>query len=249
MEFKTRNKLLDEIAKGTGTHDIVAGLDPDRFAVFKFGTNPEVDTLADEDVWSVGGQLQYLASPETVSFVSDNAADTMDIVITGVGTDYALQNETITLNGLTPVITTNVWLRIWRVELADTPGGPVNAGVITGTASAAATVQAQIEAGEGQTQMSQFTVPAGYTGFIYSLFGSTSPTDTALVRIKSSINGGPFKIGGELEISGDFTATYFSNLPLSLPEKTDFKFEAKSLTQNTRVTGSYRILLVKNTAL
>jgi hypothetical protein len=172
----------------------------------------------------------------------------MKVTITGVDQDYKLVSDTITLNGATPVVSAVEFLRVWRAEIAD-DAVIGNIGVITGTADTALTAQFQMEIGVGQTEMSHFTVPVGYTGFVYSIFASTSPNDSAVIKTKTATSGGAFKTNATVEVAGSFTARYFSEYPIALTEKTDIKFTAQALTQNTRVTASYRVVLVKNSIL
>lgn len=237
-------------ALGTGLDKqiVTAQRDSNRIAVFKFGSNSDVDTVSEEDVWSNGGLQSYLTSGEIVNIQSTDAADTMDVVITGVNESWELTKETVTLNGTTPVSTVNQYLRIWRAQIAD-DAAVVNAGVITGAAAVSASVQFHIPAEDGQTSTANFTVPLGYTGFIYSLFGSTSPGDTAEIKTLTSRSGSAFRVGASLEVSGEFTARYFEEYPLSFEEKEDIRFLAKALNQNTRVFVSYQIILVKNEML
>jgi hypothetical protein len=83
-----------------------------------------------------------------------------------------LQQETVTMNGTTNVPTANTYTRIFRMIVATAGSGATNAGTITATAQTDATVTASIAAGEGQTLMAIYTVPAATTLFLTRVFAS-----------------------------------------------------------------------------
>lgn len=83
-------------------------------------------------------------------------------------------NEIVDMDGITPVGTTNEYVIIHRMIVRpDSAGvGATNAGTITATAVTDATVTAQINIGEGQTQMAIYGVPSCCTLAIKSFSAS-----------------------------------------------------------------------------
>ena len=128
-----------------------------------FGYQPTVVTTA-ICIWENPVAYVYPAAAVVMTLVSDSALDdtNLQIVITGTGADYVALTEIININGTTPVNTTNAFLRInnMRVSLVN-PLRVTNAGTITATNGGVS--YAKILPTVGQTQMSQYTVPAGHT--------------------------------------------------------------------------------------
>jgi len=143
----------------------------------KYGFNPAVID-ATEDIWSNGGVLSWLSSAETMNIASSSGDDkgtptagtgARTINIFGLDANYKEISETVTLNGMSDVETTNAFLRVNRMRVVTVGSGGVNAGAITATASSAATVQASMPASTGATFKSQYTVPDGFYAFVRSI--------------------------------------------------------------------------------
>jgi hypothetical protein len=100
------------------------------------------------------------------------------MTIEGLDSDYLEISETVSLDGTVAVTTTASFFRINRMYCVTAGTGGINAGNITATIGGNA--QAYIEAGEGQTQQTHYTVPAGkyfvvrqYTIGVGRMAGST----------------------------------------------------------------------------
>lgn len=121
----------------------------------KFGYIADVDTATTpEDIWDGGGTYEWPTAAGTVSVVSTDAGDDQGLCIAGIDTDYKPLEETVTLNGTTPVVTTASFWRINRMYLTS---GAANAGTITATLdSKSASI---ITAGRGQTLQTIYCVP------------------------------------------------------------------------------------------
>lgn len=214
-----------------------------------FGYSTVVGSTAYGPLWegltSAGGNYPFPASAGTISVVSASASDTaVTMVISGLDANFLPVTATVALNGTTPVVTTQSFLRINSVTT--TAGNAV--GNVTFTRGA--TVIAQVNAGLGQTQMAVYTVPAGYTLYLtyYQADGNTTTTSGAYIntRIRTTLNPSSVVL-----ISGQ--TTYLNNLqipfgiPLVITEKTDFELQflgsgGAGSRQNV-YTGGY---LIKN---
>lgn len=231
-----------------------------------FGHNPDLDAAAQEDLWEQGGTLTYLSSAETLNIASTSTADDGDpagtgartLRLTGLDANYSQITEDITLNGTTNVLTTNAYLRVSDLRCLTAGSVGTNAGIITATASASATVQGIINVLEGVGHNGFYTVPADRTAYL--LF-----TDIASAKI---VGGGSpeivFKMyqrnigsNGEnaawllsFERAMDTSVENFYQLrsptPDVLPSKTDLRFSATTNTNNTDISASAYILEVKN---
>jgi len=128
-----------------------------------FGYQPVV-ALEAICIWENPVAYTYPASAVVMTLVSDSELDdtSLQVVITGAGADYVALTEIINIDGTTPVSTTNAFLRINNMRVsAVNPLRVTNAGAITATNGGV--IYAKILPAIGQTQMSQYTVPAGRT--------------------------------------------------------------------------------------
>ncbi len=171
---------------------IAMGVFPDISHINKFGRRMGVGTATDPaDVWD-GPTLLWV--PPTVArlhdLASSAAADASagtgarTVRIEGTSSTYNLQTEDIILNGITNVPTINTYTRIFRMWILTCGSGQINAGDITATAQTDGTVTAKILAGNGQTLMAIYTVPAGKTGYMKKRYGGiikpSSPTAASI---------------------------------------------------------------------
>jgi len=107
-------------------------------------------------VWENVAAIPYPGSAVAMSAVSDSASDTAVVIqIQGLDTNHNLLIANLTMNGLTPVTTTALFLHVNNV--ITTSGNAV--GNIT--ISNGGTTYAKINAGIGKSQMSIYSVPAG----------------------------------------------------------------------------------------
>jgi len=137
------------------------------------------------DVIEFGTSYTPPASPIQMQVVSTSANDTAlgsgirSVIIHYLDTSYAVQSTIVTLNGLTPVLTTptNI-LRVNGMHAYTTAGlAATAAGNISLQAVGGATTYSYIAAGYRTSRSAVFTIPAGKTGYIYS-FGASSGATT-----------------------------------------------------------------------
>lgn len=152
------------------------GLIPGVRSFRKFGMNSSADT-GTEEVWPLGTIRTLPAAAGTVSIVSDSANDTaagtgcQTLMVEGLDADYVEIAEQVTMSGLTPVVTTKEFLRVNRSYVMDTGSLRINDGGITLSLGGGA--HAYVQADEGQTHMSQYTVPAEHTLIITGYYTET----------------------------------------------------------------------------
>lgn len=225
--------------------------------VNKFGRNPDVDTSA-EDIW--GGDGFYTGFPDTalerLSIVSTSAADAAagtglrTLRVVGLDTNYNIQQEDVTLNGLTPVLTTGFYRRAHTAFGLTAGSGGVNDGTITFSgAVTAANVFLVMIAGTNQTNNSGYTVPAGKTAYLREIssqiFGSNTASINASLWIRSF--GGVFR---ERRPFGVTNAYFWHDSiygGLVLTEKSDIIVRIHAASGNSSVvTGGYDLILVDN---
>jgi hypothetical protein len=153
-----------------------------------FGNTTALGSTAYGPLWegltSAGGAYAYPASAVVMTLASSSASDTaVTIRVNGLGADFVLQSEDVVLNGTTNVLTTKSFLRINSMETI------VGNAVGAITAVNGGTTYAKITAGNGNTQMSIYTVPAGYTFYqtYYQADTNTSVTSGAYVRLRTYV--------------------------------------------------------------
>ncbi len=207
-----------------------------------FGSQPLV-AQTPIPIWEVAAPYVYPASATQMSIVSSSASDTAVAVrIFGLDSNYNPITEAITLTGTTPKTTTGSYLRInSMVTVAGNAVGDI-------TLSQNGTTYGKILAGVGRTQMSLFTVPAGYTFYLtrvdfFSSLGGGS-NNHCVYKVKSiSLSGVQLTV-----LQAPFTDRYEARrvVPFPYAEKTDVQWMA-SANQNTAEIGAViEGVLIKN---
>ena len=210
------------------------------------GYNPS--TSAGDAVWSGGTAYPWssLATAQTlyVKSSTNNATDrSMPILIDGLDANYVNQSEVITLDAAdsrTPVATANQFLRIHSVMCygANTNAGDITTHVTSGTG----TIVSKITAGRGAAKAGVYTVPAGYTGYLFKC--DASSTGATVVNFMGRYFGKAFMVL-HVAIVDNSTYIYDFPFPLTLPQKTDMYTVIEVGAGKTAV--NYEILLVSNT--
>jgi hypothetical protein len=209
------------------------------------GYNPS--TSAGDAVWS-GGTAYPWSSFNTAQTLylkssTNNATDrSMSILIDGLDSNYANQTEVITLNATdsrTAVATTKQFLRIHNIYCN---GADTNVGdIITTVTSGTGTIVSKISAGRGSARAGTYTIPAGYTGYLFK--GDASSTAATVVNFMARYFGKAFMVV-HVAIVDNSTYIYDFPFPIVLPEKTDMYCTIEAGSGKTAV--NYEILLVAN---
>lgn len=156
---------------------VARGLVPGHTEVTIRGHNPTQTSASGFVDVSEFGDLTYLTSAETMEIASTSTDDDGSPVGIGVrtlrifgvdGTGAAIQ-EDVTMDGTTDVTTSLSYLRVNSMQCLTVGSSGWNVGAITATATTAATVQDEMDATEGISQSSHYTVPLGKTFFIMKL--------------------------------------------------------------------------------
>jgi hypothetical protein len=209
------------------------------------GYNPS--TSAGDAVWSGGTAYPWssFTTAQTLYLKSstNNATDrSMSILIDGLDVNYANQTEVITLNASdsrTAVVSTKQFLRIHNIQCN---GADTNVGdIITTVTSGSGTVVSKISAGRGSARAGVYTIPAGYTGYLFK--GDASSTAATVVNFMARYFGKAFMVL-HVAIVDNSTYIYDFPFPMLLPEKTDMYCTLEAGSGKTAV--NYEILLVAN---
>ena len=145
---------------------VARGQIPGHSQVNIFGYQPLVGTDA-ICIWENPTAYVVPTSAVVMTLVSTSALDAgaMRVIVRGVAADYSYLQEIVTMNGVTPVNTTNAFLAINNlIIISSNVARTANAGVIT--AKNGGITYGQINVGIGQSQMSQYTVPLGFSYYL-----------------------------------------------------------------------------------
>ena len=194
-----------EIAKGNVT---------DHSSVNKFGRNTDVDTTP-EDIWDGGGtwtaptqaRIHDIAST-SVNDDANGGTGARRMEIHGLTSWFSDPvSEEIELNGTSNVATTNAYVIIHRMYVTAKGTSNVNAGTITATAQTDSTVTAQINAGEGQTQMAVFGVSATQELYMTRWYSSINRASTGEADIEALWNCCPEAELANFQVKGTIGLT------------------------------------------
>lgn len=162
--------------------DVVIGNVPGAWSVNRFGAAYNGVQTTATDIWdradATPTQQVWLAptAARIHAIVSSDPAD--DGSPAGLGANVVRVHgltawdatgettEDVTLNGVTPVNTTNSYVIIHRICVRAAGTSGPNVGTITATAAVDATVTAAIRPGNGQTEMAIYGIPSGKKGYI-----------------------------------------------------------------------------------
>ena len=216
--------------------------------VFKFGYNGEIQNI-EETIWDVGGLYAYPSSAVTMTATSSSGATDEDVEVTiqGVDTNYAELSETVTLNTSGTATTTGSFLRVYRAFVS---GSTASAGNIT--IANGGTTYAYVSAVDQQTLMALWTVPAGYTAYLFQIDATAftiQNNKVATIRMLTRELNGVFRTQNKFDM---FEGSYHQDIicPQPIPEKTDIEFRAIATSSNAdlRVAAAFDIVYIENTA-
>jgi hypothetical protein len=205
-------------------------------------------TTANIPIWEVAGAYAYPASATVMHLTSsvNTGADLSGttVLIQGLDANYNQISESVALTGTTVAVTTKEFLRI--------NGMAVTAGVPTGTITlknvANNVTYAQINPSIGRSQMSIYTVPAGFTFYLSRVDAYTSANGSSADWIQyRNVQTSPSGVI-TLTQQAPFTNTYHAQrvMPRGFPEKTDIQLQAKTSANTYAVSIAGEGYLIAN---
>ena len=214
-------------------------------SVFLFGYSASITNAAFIPAWENTAAYTYPASAVAMSIVSTSASDTaVQIIVYGLDINYKQINETVLLTGTTPVVTSTLFFRVNQLDVLPDSVNPV--GVIT--AKNGGVTYGQIAVDTGQSNMSVYTVPAGYTlyGTHVGAWSSTSVTSGvyATFRAQAVSPAGTKYIVSIAPFLNTFE--FAAQYPLKFVEKTDVQLQFKSSGAGLGIGTILEGVLIKN---
>lgn len=233
--------------------EVKAGNVPGFHAVLKMGRNEGVGP-AQETVWAGGGLYPFLDTAELLLINSTSAADTAagtggrTLYVAGIGADGRYLMETVTLDGTSSVLTTNAFLRVYRLRLNTAGSSQTNEGDIMAWAASSSQLQAVVGTGLSTTQLGIFSIAVDHDGWLESfsisvesgVFGSVQHIEVYLRE-----NGVVVLIGDWGLQGGLGTSAFHEPLetPVYLPPGSTVEFRATSSAMSTTVSVVFGIIV------
>lgn len=222
-----------------------------------FGDNHDVDA-GKEDVWRYGGTKTWPTTAGQVSLVSSSVEDVSpltgawQVLLDGLDANYERITETVTLNGTTPVLSTNSFLRLNLVRIAGLCGSSgSNVGTITGTIGG--DVQCFIDVAGGRSQMAHYTVEANHRLMLFDVTKNVGRGQNADHEIgqemRIGLNGGGFNKTGWIQVhnidlyEGSDGSVFGTAVPTQ--EATDIRWRCETSGNNIRVSVTAHGFLVE----
>ena len=203
------------------------------------------NTTAFLPAWEDGDYV-YFSSAQVVRVWSASASDTnVSVLINGLNANYEQQTETVVLtNGTTGVLTTKQFLRINGISLTRAPN---NVGLIHAGSSDKTITLAYIgttsNISAGRSQMTVYTVPAGYTFFLTQSNWYINASQPASYRSWTRSPDGLINVILNFPILDQYNSLKVVSRPYV--EKTDIQWQA-SVPNNTAVGGQIEGYLISN---
>ena len=241
-------------------------------SVNKFGRSTNVDNATNTDIWdranATNDQAIWLAPTAARIHTIDSNSIQDDTGGTGANSvtvsylpdwDTAETTETVTgdLNTGIPMNNAAVMIHRMKVTPQATSTSP-NVGTITATAASDGTVTAQINPGEGQTQMAIYGIPstqtAYLTGFYTSALLQSQGATTRFIDSRMLFNPNPdtqvlaFLVKHSLGMvtTGSSTTQHLYNPYNKFTGPGIFKLQASASVNDMDISGGFDLILVDN---
>jgi len=214
--------------------------------LFKYGYNPAILNV-EETIWDAGGVYAYPGSAVAMTVTSASGATDsgVTVLVCGLDASYNELEEEVTLNASGTATTTGLFLRVFRVFVNGVTSPAGNITIANG-----GTTYAQILAGENQTLMAVYTVPAGKTLYISEGI-ATHGTGTSggvfmTVRFLVKPFGGVFRTQVKLDVV-ESQIYYPFAYPIKVTEKSDVEVRGIcNKNQSNALSASFNGVLVDN---
>lgn len=235
--------------------DLVAlGLVPGHQWVNITGTNPDIDTGADETIWNAGGIFVFPPAAELFTVTSDDPNDTLlgsgaqTVRLTGLDGDHNAQIEDLDMDGLGGVTSTLPFIHIQRVDVLTAGVTEENEGEISVIGVDSSLLVALFNAGVNNSSLSHYIVPAGKTAYIYQVALSAHRTANTTASFTLKVKAPPSVLFHTEQIMGTGPGSFLHVLgaPLPIPEKSQLLIFANVTANNTACSVSYELMLVDN---
>ncbi len=235
---------LSKVNKFGRALDCDSGIDVDIHDGANASSFPTA-ALDERDIWTAP------TAARVHSLQSTNAGDTQTVRVWGLTSWSSVETyEDVVLTGTDAVNTTNSYVIIHRMVLQT---ATINAGTIYATAATDNTITAQINPGEGQTQMAVYGIPSGITAYMCKYYLSAVKGGSA-VAARTTLLLNPFPDSDEtvfitkhtLGLSTDGTSLVAHEFRpyFAVAGPAIIKLQVNTSANNADISGGFDLILV-----
>ena len=229
-------------------YDIAEGNISNHLTLNKFGHNDTVGTTW-ETIWTGSNLYTYMTDADQLEIISDDVNDDGDVASTGAWTvevsgldeNWDEISEIVTMNGTTQVTTTASFIRVNRAKVITAGSSFSNEGTILIRDQDTNTTRAVITPLLGQTLMSTWTVPDGYTLYLTSWYAGSAVAkalDIGIFERDNTIVGAAWHIKKFMSFA-DNTFKLNEELPIILTSRTDIEIRAKAKVAGAQISSGF----------
>ena len=212
------------------------------YLVHQEGYNGAVGTSL-EEVTNKNAAMVYLTAAELIEAVSTAAADAAagtgarTVSVYGLDGDYKYIEQSISLDGATPVAVTTAMIRVWGARVTSAGSGGTNAGVITITNAAGSNDLLTIAIGLGIATAALYTVPYGCSFFIRNWWGVEPENKKSDIELWVRPYGEAWQIWKKRTITlGEFQEDIYF---LKIPARADISIKALSAGGSGKISAGF----------
>lgn len=211
-----------------------------------FGAVPEMPQGGYGSIWDINGEVYHWDLSGTIEIETtlgngsiSQLDDGLIVHIIGLDDSFNEIEEDIEINNGTGIGNV-IFNRINSISVYGENRTNINVNI------QGITVQ-RISIGKGKSLNTNYTVPAGYTGYLTQGTTTCAANADATVDMFVRTPGNGFINGHSLEVSGTGGQYLFQfSIPIMVPEKSDIDIRAHVRSNKARITAAYDIILVKN---
>lgn len=223
----------------------------------KFGRNDTITSAGSaEDIWDGGGTYSFPATADITHIKSSVVGDTsITIEVQGLDTNWAevTQTKALDASDATTLVALDTALR--RVFRAKVNDSTAPTGNVTVENSGGTTTYAQITAGNNQTLMAIYTIPATTTGYMINYYGTINKgaakaPDAVTLKLFSQDNQNSYvqqiKHVVGIEAGGESIYRHDFGVPVAFTQKTDIWINGTAIGSavTADVSAGFDIVLI-----
>lgn len=258
------NTLPTTASTGDASLDIAAGNISGATSINKFGGGFESAANTKSDIWDNGANNAVYDFPTTATITHARAAvdsattQGMVVQVQGLDANWDLVLQEVTLDATTSTVEvalTTALIRVFRMKVHDNLVADQDIWV-GATGMAVGTVNGVIQAGNNQTLMAIYTVPAGYTAYMANYYctvgnelaaNKTPATTTVGLWAADRASGYEFQLKHVLSINAGQSSGQHDFSPYTkFTEKTDIKLTSTCITEPGYIHGGFDLVLIAN---